>query len=173
MQGTDIAVQVAGRCEARTLRQGIVAVAGTVVRMLARRFGKPSPFSPWGAQVLAVPEFPAGVFAPSDSADMEKVVLAAEQNRPDSLHRIKGRAGPRHALRLPTDHETVATVTRLAEEGLAESTGFVQRTGGKRDAPRVHDREGLGGVSWLEGFVRTNREGNGWLSRPQSRTPQR
>ena len=60
---------------------------------------------------------------------MEKVVLAAD-NRLDSLHRTKGRASPRHALRLSTDHETVATVNRLAEEGLVESTGFVQRTGG-------------------------------------------
>ena len=31
---------------------------------------------------------------------------------------------------LPADRETVATLSLLAEKGLAESTEFVQRTGG-------------------------------------------
>ena len=63
------------------------------------------------------------------TASMEKVVLTADET---ALIRYIGQkaAGPRHALRLPADHETVATVSRLAEKGLAESTGFVQRTGG-------------------------------------------
>ena len=60
---------------------------------------------------------------------MEKVVLTADET---ALIRCIGRqaAGPRHAVTLPADHDTVATVGRLAEKGLAESTGFVQRTGG-------------------------------------------
>ena len=64
-----------------------------------------------------------------DDAGMEKVVLTAEET---ALVRCIGQqaAGPRHAVTLPADHDTVATVSRLAEKGLAESTGFVQRTGG-------------------------------------------
>lgn len=60
---------------------------------------------------------------------MEKVVLTADET---ALIRYLGQqtAGPRHALTLLADHETIATVSRLAEKGLAEPTGFVQRTGG-------------------------------------------
>ena len=60
---------------------------------------------------------------------MEKVVLTADET---ALVRYLGQktAGPRHTLMLPADHETVATLTLLAEKGLAESTEFVQRTGG-------------------------------------------
>ena len=64
-----------------------------------------------------------------DRADMEKVVLTADET---ALIRCIGQqaAGPRHAVTLAADHDTVATVSRLAEKGLAESTGFVQRTVG-------------------------------------------
>ena len=60
---------------------------------------------------------------------MEKVLLTAEET---ALVRCIGQqaAGPRHAVTLPADHDTVATVFRLAEKALAESTGFVQCAGG-------------------------------------------
>ena len=58
---------------------------------------------------------------------MEKVVLTADET---ALVRYLGQktAGPRHTLMLPADRETVATLSLLAEKGLAESTEFVQRT---------------------------------------------
>ncbi len=60
---------------------------------------------------------------------MEKVVLTAEET---AQVRCIGQqaAGPRHAVTLAADHETVATESRLAEKGLAESAGFVQRAVG-------------------------------------------
>ncbi len=75
---------------------------------------------------------------------MEKVVLTEDET---ALVRCIGQqaAGPRHAVTLPADHETVATVSRLAEKGLAESTGFMQRTGGNELF-----RACLTGKGWLK-----------------------
>ncbi len=75
---------------------------------------------------------------------MEKVVLTEDET---ALIRCIGQqaAGPRHAVTLPADHETVATVSRLAEKDLAESTGYVQHIVGN-ELFRAH----LTGKGWVK-----------------------
>lgn len=100
---------------------------------------------------------------------MEKVVLT-EDEAALIRHRTKGRglAPCREATRGPRDGGDGKPSCR---EGAGRIHGVRAAHRWKRDAPRVPDREGLGEVSWLAGFVSTNREGSGWLSKPQSRTP--
>ena len=86
--------------------------------MPVRRFGSLSP-SGHGERSARVP---CRVVAPLDGAGMEKVVLTADET---ALIRYIGQkaAGPRHALRLSADHETVATVTRLQRRGWPKPRG--------------------------------------------------
>ena len=94
------------------------------------------------------------------------------RNRPGSLPRTKNRRPAPHldAAGGPRDGGDVESSCR---EGAGRIHGVRAAHRWTRNAPRVPDREGLGEVSWLEGFVRTDREGSGWLSKPQGRTPLR
>ena len=65
----------------------------------------------------------------------------------------KRAAGPRHAVVLAADPRVVELVSGLAEQGLAESTGFVDREGGEEMLRVCFTGKGWGQVQGRRGVT--------------------